>query len=229
MTAPGVLVYPADNIISPALASRTDNPPHAWQQQVIAYPNSVAAYGLVTLNGQPVPEGRIILAKVAGELRAVGATVVYEGQSYVTLVINGDQTEQTQFYLLEDGGQLTSSFQLTLTPGTDAETILPLAFGTTTSIKETGEGISAASVYPNPTTGLCTLRLETTQPTDLRVILTNLLGRSRIVLPTTSIQNPGLHTFTLDLRPLRLPAGVYPLEVYTVDGALQYKIFIQQP
>ena len=229
MTAPGTLVYPPDNFTGIVVASRTDNPLRAWQQQVVAYPNSVAAYGLVTLNGHPVPEGRIILAKVAGELRAVGTTVLHEGQSYVTLVINGDQSEQIQFYLLEEDEQLTSSFQLVLTPGTDAETVLPLAFGATTSISATVEGISNASVYPNPTAGLCTLRLETTQPTEVRVCVTDLLGRSRIVLPSTSIMLPGSHSFLLDLRPLSLPAGMYPLEVYTTGGVIKYKVFIQQP
>lgn len=229
MNAPATLVFPADNLTGPSDAAKSSKLGNDWRQLITAYPNSMTAYGLVTLNNLPVEAGKLILAKVGDEVRGAGTTVLHNGQSFVTLVLNGVAPEDISFQLVSDNENLTSSFRLTSAPGTNQEGFLPLAFGGISSTAEAGLMAFKSELFPNPTTGQCTMRIETSEPLNMQLRLTDIAGRTQNLLKEGRIDTAGAFLYTLDLFKLSLPLGVYFVEVRTNKGIQQHKLLVQQP
>ncbi|MDP8211344.1 MAG: hypothetical protein P9M05_11055 [Candidatus Stygibacter australis] len=69
--------------------------------QIVNYCNSTTAYGRITLDGADVSTEERVGAFVDGECRGWQYVSILDGQSYVTLVINGEFTEEVEFYLYQ--------------------------------------------------------------------------------------------------------------------------------
>jgi len=229
MNAPATLVYPADNLQGPVVEDRSGPPENDWHQLVVAYPGSMSAYGLVTLNGGPVEPGQLILATVGDEVRGAGLTVMHEGQSYVTLVMNGVEPEEASFHLVQQNEVLLSSFKLTTAPGFNMTEYLPLAFGGVNGVNTANGSELRSSLFPNPSNGTCTLRLDSPSATSVTVSLLDITGRDLKLLLQSDLTSAGTHDFKLDFSPLKLPAGMYSLKVQTGAGIHHHNLIIQQP
>ncbi len=95
-----------------------------------------------------------------------------------------------------------------------------------TSVKNTfGQSTDGnVIVYPNPTTGSCTIRLSVSGNEDVPVMLYNVTGQLVNDLGTAKLQ-PGLHYMTLDMS--GLPSGIYMLETM-IDGSKSIVKIIKQ-
>lgn len=228
--SPATLLYPADNLQAPGGETEERSDPDAyWKQMIVAYPSSTTAYGLVTLNGAPVEAGQLILATVGDEVRGAGLTVLHEGQSYVTLVMNGIEPEMASFHLVQDNGMLTSGFQLLTSPGANLTEYLPLAFGGVSSTDNVERNALHSSLYPNPTTGNCTLRLETPEPTTVQIRLSDMSGHHLKAMQHVELAGAGVYDVQLDFTSLKLPPGMYLLKVQNGQNLYHHQLIIHQP
>ncbi len=85
----------------------------------VIYTNSTTAYGIVTIDGEPAAEGDIAGAFVGEECRGVGDVFLYNGNSYVSLVIQGEKPETVAFriYDVSEGAFLDVNYTTQTNPG----------------------------------------------------------------------------------------------------------------
>ena len=87
--------------------------------QAVNYCNSTTAYGLVNIAGIIAENDDLVAAFAGNECRGVQNISLSQGQSYVTLVINGEFSEPVTFYLFDaDTGYIyNTSFTVMTNPG----------------------------------------------------------------------------------------------------------------
>lgn len=227
MNAPRVLTYPMDNFNSET-GSRFNAPRTDLEQMIHVYPGSTAAYGLVTLDGNPVEENNLIIAMVEDEIRGTGRTIEYEEQSYVTMVLNGVASEEMSFYLVQDHNTLTSSFILETSPGQNLEGFLPLAFGETTTIDPISDSKFVSKLYPNPSNGAFKMEIDLVESSILKVLLYSPSGQGFEYILPQSYYSSGSHMLDLNLETLDLASGVYLIQVKSTLGTAFHQLILQK-
>jgi len=127
---------------------------HGWV--VTTYTNSTTAYGIVTINGSPASAGDVVGAFVGSECRAFQEVQIYEGNAYVTLIIQGQTVETVSFKVWDSSTNtiLGVAYTTQTNPGGQigsAENFLPLAaFSTTMALRVNPD--SRSVTYPAGTT-----------------------------------------------------------------------------
>jgi hypothetical protein len=82
--------------------------------QTVNYCNSTTAYGRVTIDGAEASEEDLVGAFIGGECRGVQYVTISEGESYVTLVINGELPELADFAIFDADANLVCPIELSI-------------------------------------------------------------------------------------------------------------------
>ena len=88
----------------PDMVSITVNPVSGCDDpfgEIVTYPNSTTAYGIVTVGGLAAEEADIVAAFVGEECRAKGNPVISGGVAYITLVVQGESVEELEFRVFD--------------------------------------------------------------------------------------------------------------------------------
>ncbi|MCW3120905.1 MAG: hypothetical protein JWQ38_397 [Flavipsychrobacter sp.] len=88
-----------------------------------------------------------------------------------------------------------------------------------TGLEQTGENISALTVYPNPGSGLFTVKYDLTTNEPVRIEVTNIMGYK--IKEINAITNQAL------VRTLDLPKGIYFLTAYTSRSRECIKLIVE--
>jgi hypothetical protein len=171
--------------------------------EAVIYTNSTIAYGKASLNGMPA-EG-YIAAFVDGECRA--AHSIENGN--LSLVINGEKTEEVYFKLYNNGTIYESNQSVSTDPGNDVSDLV-VFFGN-------GEAPSVTrmtSIYPNPFNPQTTIGYELSQPGNVRLEVFNIKGQ-KIASLLNNVQQAGEYKYTWNAT--EEVSGVYFLRFQT-DG-----------
>ncbi|MCF7920239.1 MAG: T9SS type A sorting domain-containing protein [Candidatus Cloacimonetes bacterium] len=88
-------------LLLPQAAAAGWRDPASPDWQVVNYCNSTTAYGIVTIDGISAQEDDIVAAFIDGECRGAQNINSSQGQSYVTIVINGESIEFVEFYFYQ--------------------------------------------------------------------------------------------------------------------------------
>lgn len=97
--------------------------------------------------------------------------------------------------------------------------------GQTVSIDEEPESVFDLSVYPNPTSDVINLKIETNQAENLNVSIVDLTGKR--VFETTLNNSNGTRYMTLTKDELELSNGVYFIQMAGENNTLTKKIVVQ--
>ena len=176
----------------------------------------VTAYGIVTIDGQPVTAFDKVGAFVGTELRAIGDVAMYNGDAYTTLAIESSGTETISFKVWDQSEcQLVSvTFTVDASP-TDVVGLppnyLPIAGDTTTSI--TDNLITTISVYPNPTNDIIYIDNKDNLKIQ-KITMYNLLGKQVLQVRDNTNQ----------ISTKNLTTGIYFINIQTEKGTLIKKI-----
>ena len=223
MNEPATLFYPKD-----LLEKSNSQFKITWDEQELVriikpYSNSTSAYGEVTFNGKPIPERRLIVAMVGNETRGAGYTFLHNSKSYVTLVVNSSEAETVRFYLEDEGESHLSRFQLKSEPGKTIQDYLPLEFGS--------YGLDFNTfIFPNPSQGVCRVRMTMTEQTALSLYLLDITGKKLRTLLEPRLHSKGTYEFEFDLTSFQLSGGVYFINALTDGHSSTHKlIFIKNP
>ncbi len=78
----------------------------------VVYPNTTTAFGTVTIEGEPVSRA-LVGAFVDGECRGVQDIVMKDNSAYLTMLINGNESEDVYFGIFDfDSGYIYESDQI---------------------------------------------------------------------------------------------------------------------
>jgi pimeloyl-ACP methyl ester carboxylesterase len=105
--------------------------------------------------------------------------------------------------------------QLSIVQGMDADMV--------TSTTELLDGISQISCFPNPTQYYMTLRLTATQSSQMSISITDVQGKTQLVLPQ-KVLHTGLNDIPVDVS--ALASGVYFYKIMTQNGTYTERFVI---
>lgn len=227
MNASATLTYPADALQPPPINGLIAEDLVEWQEQTIAYPSSLAAYGVVTMNGAPIGQDEIILATVGNEIRGVAKTVTHNDQSYVTFVINGLPPEEISFLLVRGDQVLTSNFVYDMSQGVNrTDFLLPITFGEVTANTEQRAQIQDVEIYPNPTPGIFMVEMNLLEGSEVQIEILSLSGQLVLSQPK-ELLHAGRHLLKVDLNARGVPAGTYLVKIHTENNTTNHLLVIQ--
>lgn len=70
------------------------------------------------------------------------------------------------------------------------------------------------NVFPNPTTGLASVRYEIEEPMEIQISILNIMGQEILRLPSTNYKKAsGSHTQELDLSKAGITSGIYVVKL----------------
>lgn len=197
--------------------------PEGWQR--VAYPNSMIAYGWVTLDDAPVAPQDVIAVFAADECRALGTVKNTSDSSFVSMVINGEAVEDLTFKLFKNGQIYTSDFHTSLQPGQTPANLLPLRFySPLSSLSSTLEKSLALNIYPNPTLGQFHVNFNLQKAMLVDIQLLNTAGKKVADLYKAELQ-AGVQNLVFDEEDIA--AGTYTLKLKTHEGTVfQQVVFV---
>ncbi|MCP4110290.1 MAG: hypothetical protein GY749_33005 [Desulfobacteraceae bacterium] len=139
VSSPTALIYP-----EPAALKRFSNKMKAESRRLlnwtpVIYPaNSTTAYGKVTIDGKPASEGDVVGVFAGEECRASSSVFLYNGGSYVTLVIQGETGETVNFKVYDASRDTVSDADYTIQTisggvigNSNSNEFIPIAVNTT--------------------------------------------------------------------------------------------------
>ncbi|MCF7919367.1 MAG: tandem-95 repeat protein [Candidatus Cloacimonetes bacterium] len=210
-----IKMFSAATLIYPQGTGRyVDNRVVCTIWEPVIYPNSTITYGRAYLNNVPV-EG-FIAAFVGDECRA--ATAVDNG--YVSLVINGQESETASFKLYQDGVIYVTNLVITTSPGEDISG-LQLYFETG-NVPATTHLLGA---YPNPFNPETTVHYALAQDGKVNIEVYNLKGQLVEVLVNT-IQTAG--EYQLVWNASHETSGIYFLRFSTNGVSETQKVILMK-
>ncbi|MEM9549138.1 MAG: CotH kinase family protein [Bacteroidota bacterium] len=102
----------------------------------------------------------------------------------------------------------------------ETQDTLTAVFKLTTSVEDIPEGVSL-KVYPNPSSGIATVKYELEKPMDIKVSVVNMMGQVIMQLPSQNVkQTAGVHNLEIDLTQMGITSGMYLVKM----KADQYEI-----
>lgn len=219
MKEPGTLVFPVDKLEKNQVDKEINL--DLYKKEIVKIkPNSTSGVGKVLFAGKSVPEGLLVTVKVGDEVRAIGRTFLFEGESYVSLVINSSISEKVTFYLNMGEKDYISSYKHDTEPGKTLFKYLPLNFGSLTNEKP-------YLIYPNPTLGNINLRVNIKSFSDIKIKLLDITGREIKDDILSEKLPPGIHNFQFDLSSkVNFSAGVYWLKIHFANETFVERIII---
>ena len=143
----------------PDMVSITVNPVSGCDDpfgEIVTYPNSTTAYGIVTVGGLAAEEADIVAAFVGEECRAKGNPVISGGVAYITLVVQGESVEELEFRVFDQSECSVCADVLRVSSNPGGNIGYPPDYLIIDACRTVGvekSGLQDVSIYPNPTSG----------------------------------------------------------------------------
>jgi hypothetical protein len=91
----------------------------------------------------------------------------------------------------------------------ETQDTLVAVFTPTVGVKDINSAVKM-NVYPNPTSGLATLKYELKEPMDVQISILNMMGQNIVKLtPLNNKTAAGVHEQVIDLTKEGIPSGIY--------------------
>jgi len=185
-------------------------------------------YGNVTLDGLPIDGEAVVGAFVNDECRGQSTLREAGGETFVTLVINGEEVENVTFNLFHDGNTYTSNTLLVNNPGGITQEVWGIQFQ---SNKNPNNGLILngvnLQVYPNPAEEHLTVAYELNMHSKVSITILDMLGK--VIYTYQKMNEAGLHRLTLEGMKTKyfMNEGTYILKFSSDEYSTTYKIIIQ--
>jgi len=198
-----------------------------WKPKIAPY--STIAYGVVTLDGQSVPNNAKVGVFVGNECRSVADIIEYDGNSYVSLVINGEITEKLIFLLFDGKNIYQSPFSIMSNPQNTLDGFLPLEFtremvNINTIVSES----TKLSVYPNPFNDKVTICVDNNNVGEVILEIRNSFGQLVMVL-FDGVLRVGNNVFEwkcINSTNSSCPPGIYFVRLHNEKHILTEKLVL---
>ena len=110
----------------------------------------------------------------------------------------------------------------------ETQDTLIAVFTPTVGVEDLETGVKM-NVYPNPTTGMVTLKYELEEPMDIQVSVLNMMGQEVLRLPVSNNKvSAGVHHQTLDLAKEGIPSGIYLVKLKADSFEITKKLSVLQ-
>ncbi len=188
----------------------------------IPYSNSSICHAEVTMNDLPIQGTGYIGAFVGEECRGISFVNLYEEQTVISMVINGEQEEKLHFKLFLDGKEFTSDFKPSLIPGQSfSQSIIIPFYNLETSISQENHSDLNLQIGPNPCSDEVNIYIESQETYDLEISLFDILGNT-LLLSRKEYITKGNSSINIDLE--ELSNGTYLLEIRSQNSKEIHKI-----
>lgn len=95
----------------------------------------------------------------------------------------------------------------------NSQDTLTAVFKFTSNVEDIASGVKM-NVYPNPTSGVATIKYELDEPMRIGVTVLNMMGQEIMRIPSgESRQSAGVHNQMLDFAKKEIPSGVYLIKL----------------
>jgi len=206
--------YPAPvaAMLKSATAGSIQSP---WSTRM--YTQSMVHYGKVTLDGMPINGEAFVGAFVNNECRGQDAVRSAGGETYTTLVINGEEVEDVIFKLFHEGKVYTSKTLAVNNPGEVTRELSSIEFGTENNI----------SIFPNPVEENLTIEYNLNSHSQVNITILDMLGRT--VYNYQEMNDAGSYSIVLeDVKAnYNMTRGTYILKFSIDESFSTHKILIQ--
>jgi hypothetical protein len=194
--------------------------------QFTGYEKSTIAYGEITLNNLPVTGAAYIGAFAGEECRSVIPLIQYEGKSYASMVINGDEQEQIKFRLCVGGKVYESKTVIHTNPGESMKSVIPIPFNNFGDINQGPE----LTTSPNPFSQNLEIKVRIFNDDDITIRIYN--TESKLV-KTFSVDNAtaGSYKFNWDATDLSgntCVTGMYFIQLQGKTGSAVQKVILDR-
>lgn len=138
--------------------------------EFVGSPESMIAYGKVTFDDLPIMQNAYIGAFVGEECRALAPLILHNGESFVSMVINGTEKENVEFRLWKDGVVFESTTSLATIPGGSTGSVLPINFNSqTTVVNSEMVQFTQLNTSPNPFKRELNINVTLAEPDEFEI------------------------------------------------------------
>jgi len=171
-------------------------------------------------------------AFVGEECRAVTPLIIHEGESFVSMVINGTEEENVDFSLWEDGIVYKSTTNITLKPGGSTNSVIPIRFNAVVTNTELSDQAkhTQLSTSPNPFNRDLKINVRLAEPDDFEVKIYSADSRLIRVYQKENAQ-AGTHQFIWDAKDFAgnsCAPGMYFIHLNSNRGNSVQKVIFAQ-